>query len=93
MISALLVLAITLVSNLRTYQLFQIPPADLHVATVLIQTLGKVLGIKLAAPGTVSFLRISALLLGCHGVICGLLLYWLAAAAAAAEEAPDSMAD
>jgi hypothetical protein len=53
---------------METYQLLQVPAADLHVASVVVQALGEVPGIGLAASGA----PVGALL-GLHGRGSGLL--------------------
>ena len=73
-----------------TYQLLQIPAANLHIALVLIQTLSKLLRIRLTAPRTPAIL-LGLVALRSYSVILWCLLSW--SAGSATEEAADGMAD
>ena len=72
-----------------TYQLLQVPSADLHVALVLIHALRELLSINFAASCPPVALRV--LSLGCNGIVVLRLLNGLARTTP--EEATDCVAD
>ena len=64
-------------SGRRTHQLFQVPAADLHVAAVVVETLGEVPRVGLAgrgAPGAAA-LHLTVSVLGLNESVCGSLLW------------------
>ena len=58
------------------HQLIQIPATDLHVALILVQTLGESLRISLAASGAPRILRVVLVGLASHSIVRLLLLSW-----------------
>lgn len=78
-------------SSLAGLELLEVPPADLHVAALLVHTLGELLGGAgaVVAPGLAVGVRLAV---GLDAVVGGLGGQGLAAAAAA-EEARDGVAD
>jgi hypothetical protein len=74
-----------------TYQLLQVPTADLHVALVLIHALGELLSVHLAVPCTPAAAVLGILSLRRNGPSILRLLYGLAGTAS--EKATDRVAD
>lgn len=83
----------TLVETWMAYQLVKIPAADLHIAPILIQTLGERLGIGFAASWTPAIGLVSSVVgLASHAIVRWLRLC-SSRARSATEETADSVAD
>lgn len=77
-------------SGREAYQLFEVPSADLHVALILIQTLGKRLHISLAAPRSPLIVLVGVAV----GLACDCVVRLLGrGAGAATKHSTDRMAD
>lgn len=77
-----------------THQLIKIPATNLHVPSVLIQTLGETFGVRFATPGTPAIIALVPVLvrLGRHTTVRLLRLCSLRAGTAT-KESPDRMSD
>jgi hypothetical protein len=80
------------ISNTLTYQLLQIPPTNLHIPLVLIQTLREHLRIILTASRSIVIARV-CVLSGLSDSVGSGLRFSGRRAGASAEEAADGVAD